>query len=159
MTQVSIPSKPALAVAVSRVIAADPATLYAAVSDVASIGERSPETVSATWAGPQRGVGAHFSGRNRIGWLSWTTVCTVTRDRRGEVFGFETSAPSRTTWTYEFEPVAGGTLVTESMVKIHPQPAIIRLVQRLAGVQDRAEHLRAAMSETLRRLDAAATGE
>jgi hypothetical protein len=147
---------PALAVSVSRVIPAAAADLYALISDVTTIGTRSPETVEGRWVDGVGAVGSRFRGRNRIGALRWTTLSTVTRAEPGRAFGFEVAAPSRTVWSYLLEPVPGGTRVTEAMRKDEPQMLPIRLLQRIAGVRDRKAHLRDGMSATLSNLEAAA---
>jgi hypothetical protein len=147
--------QPALAVSVSRVIAAPSDDLYALISDVTTIGSRSPETVEGRWVEGTGAVGSRFRGRNRIGALRWSTVSTVTRAEPGQAFCFEVAAPSRTTWSYILDPVAGGTRVTEAMRKDDPQALPIRLLQRLAGVTDREAHLRVGMSATLDHLEAA----
>jgi hypothetical protein len=56
-------SSPALHVSVSRVIPADPLTVYDALSDITTIGQRSPETHAAKWITP----GKKFKGYNHIG--------------------------------------------------------------------------------------------
>ena len=143
---------PVYDISVNRVVPSTPEAAYAVVADVASIGTRSPETLSAAWLGEERGVGARFRGRNRAGWVRWSTVATVTDDQPGRIFAFKTDAPSSTTWTYTFAPVDGGTEVTESMRKEKHQILPIRVLQRLAGIADRHEHLRAGMAATLERL-------
>ncbi|WP_430331457.1 SRPBCC family protein [Rhodococcus sp. ACT016] len=56
-------------VSVSKVIAAQPRTLYALISDITRMVDYSPETVSTRWLGGATGphVGARFEGTNRIG--------------------------------------------------------------------------------------------
>ena len=148
---------PALDVTVSRMIAADPDTVWAILSDVTRMPELSPETLRVRRLDDAPvAVGSRFKGGNRIGLLRWTTVATVTELEPGRAFAFEISPPSRTQWRYELDPVEGGTRVTESMRKEDPQPAPIRAMQRLVGVTDRAEHLRAGMTTTLDRLAATA---
>ena len=151
-------SQPPLAVTVSRTVMASPESLYDLVADVTRVGEHSPETVSARWL-DDRGpvVGARFRGHNRIGFLRWSTVATVSAAEPGRRFAFDTAAPSRTAWTYTFEPVEDGTRVTESMCRQDAQPATRWWMQRLAGVPDREDHLHAGMTATLARLDSAAT--
>lgn len=108
---------------VERVVDADPLTVYAVVSDVTRVGERSTECRSATWElGPPGMPGSVFRGRNRVGRLArWSRRCEVTRADAGVAFEFRTLPerwdPSRqdsTTWGYRFERVDGGTLVTHS---------------------------------------------
>jgi uncharacterized protein YndB with AHSA1/START domain len=148
-----------LAVTVSRDIDAPAQRIYDLISDVTGIGRFSPETRSAGWLDGATGpaVGARFRGRNAIGLLRWSTVPTVTAAEPGRRFAFDVPAPSNSTWSYDLAPApGGGTRVTESMRRSTPQPLILRVLQRLAGVTDRAEHLRAGMSATLAGLAAAA---
>ena len=145
-------------VTVSATVAAAPETLYALVTDVTRMGEWSPETVEAGWLDGATGpaVGARFIGRNRIGSVTWTTKPTVTVADAGRTFAFKVPGGSGATWTYTFEAVLGGTRVTEHARQDKRSPLVIRLLQRKAGVTDRAEHLRAGMAVTLERLSAAA---
>ncbi|MCW2855533.1 MAG: hypothetical protein JWR52_1148 [Marmoricola sp.] len=141
--------QPALNISVSRVIPASPEEVYNVISDVTSIGERSPETHGARWIKD----GEKFLGKNRIGPLyRWSNVCTVTRAERGKVFEFKVAWPSKSTWTYELEAVKGGTKVTESIRKEDPQYAAIRTMQNMVGVRDRGTNLREGMRTTLDRL-------
>ncbi len=106
----------------SIVIAADPTTIYDQVSDPAQMGRWSPENRGATVPGEVR-VGTAFDGHNKRGRFQWTTRCTVTVAEPGERFAFRVHAiglrtprlPGRiATWEYRFEPVDGGTRVTET---------------------------------------------
>ena len=143
------PDPPALSATASRVIGASPQELHAFVSDLTRMGEISPETRSVRWTKP----GRRFRGRNAIGrFYRWSMSGSVTENVPGEVFAFLTDWPSQTHWRYTFEPVDGGTLVTESMRKERPQLRIVVLLQDLAGARDRQEHLRAGMETTLARL-------
>ena len=143
---------PALAVQVSRTVAAPPERVYALVSDITRMGEWSPETYAARWVEP----GRRFTGKNRIGPLyRWRITATVTEAAPGRTFAFTTAWPSSSTWRYDLEPVDGGTRITESMTRRTPQMAVVRMIQNAVGVRDRAAHLHAGMSTTLERLDAA----
>jgi len=139
----------ALHVSVSRLIKADPLTVYDALSDVTTIGQRSPETHAAKWTTP----GKKFKGYNHIGPLyRWSTVCNVTNDAPGRSFAFEVAWPSNTSWRYDLTAVEDATEVTLSMTKNQPQAAPVVAIQRMVGVHDRAKHLRTGMSQTLTRL-------
>jgi len=141
---------PALHITVNRVIPATPEAVYAVISDVTSIGERSPESRGATWI--QRGK--RFMGYNRIGpFYHWGTLCTVTEATPGRTFAFHVAWPSRTTWRYDLTAVDEGTLVIETMTKQQPQYAPIRWIQSAVGVDDRGTDLRKGMETTLKRLD------
>jgi hypothetical protein len=145
---------PEFDITVSRVIPADPQVVWDFITDVSHMGELSPENTESRWLdGAAPAVGARFKGRNKLKWLSWTTVATVTALEHGRLFSFESSPPSRTRWSYVLEPVDGGTRVTESMAKDDRQPAPIRLLQKLVGVTDRGGDVRAGMETTLERLE------
>ena len=141
---------PALHVSASRMVAAPPEAVYALLSDVTTIGERSPETHGATWLWR----GKRFLGHNKIGPLyRWSTLCTVTEANPGKKFAFHVAWPSLSTWSYELTPVdtedGPGTLVTETMTKQRPQYAPVRWIQSAVGVPDRGAHLREGMRATL----------
>ncbi len=148
-------SKPApLQVTVSTVIAAPAERLYDLIADVTQMHQFSPENTSATWIDGATGpaVGARFKGTNELGKAKWSTKPTVTVADRGTRFAFKVPGAAGAEWSYNFTPVEGGTLITESMAQAKPSPAIIRLIQRRNGVTDRAANLRAAMETTLTRL-------
>src|SRR5271155_1937660 len=140
---------PALHVSVSRVIPADLLTVYEQLSDVTTIGQRSPETHAAKWITR----GKKFKGYNHIGPLyRWSTVCKVTADVPGRAFAFDVAWPSKTSWRYDLTALTGATEVTLTMTKTQPQAAPVLAIQRMVGVHDRAHHLRAGMDQTLDRL-------
>ena len=108
---------------VELTIDAAPEVVYALISDVTRIGERSPECRSAAWvSGVPGAIGAVFRGRNRVGWAArWSRRCEVIRAEPGVEFAFRTVAerfdPSRrdsTTWAYRLTAVGGGTRVEHS---------------------------------------------
>lgn len=111
---------------------AAPEQVYAIISDVTRIGERSPECRSAEWLeGPAPGaVGARFRGRNRSGFAArWSRTCEVLEATPGMSFAFRTLPerdPSRrdsTTWAYQLRPKGTGTEVTHSYeITILPLP-------------------------------------
>lgn len=147
-----------LAVSVTTEIEASPATVYGLISDITRMSQYSPETCRTSWldgaTAPR--VGARFKGDNAIGRLHWSTRPTVTAAEPGVLFAFKVPGRSGPEWRYELTEVPGGTRVTESMSQQVPSPALIRFLQRRAGVTDRAEHLRSGMITTLDRLAAAA---
>lgn len=94
--------------------------IWELVADVRNTGRFSPETFEAEWLDGATGpaLGAKFRGhvrRNEIGPVYWTT-CRVTACEPGREFGFEVLVGDRAVnnWHYRFEPVDGGTDVTES---------------------------------------------
>lgn len=148
-----------LKIEVERVIDATPETLYDLVSDITRMGEWSPECTEASWLGDtdKPVVGARFKGKNRLGFVRWTTKPTVIEADPGESFAFEVPGKAGPVWRYEFEATDQGTRVTETMVQDAPLNAFIGFLQRRNGVHDRPAHLAEGMTVTLERIDAAAT--
>ncbi|WP_324188043.1 SRPBCC family protein [Nocardia higoensis] len=108
----------------SVVIAVDPQTAYERVSDVTQMGRWSPENTGAVLADPGAPVsaGARFVGSNVRRGFRWRTGCVVTAAEPGRRFAFAVREfgigkpllpVSIATWEYRFEPVDGGTRVTE----------------------------------------------
>lgn len=137
-------------------IAADPATVYALVTDLDVLAELASETESMRWTkGSRAEPGSRFAGRNRNGRRSWTTTCTVTDARPGEAFGFDVrcSLPPVPVahWRYEITATDGGCRVTESTVDQRPgwfrKPA-----ELVTGVGDRTAASARHIEETLQRL-------
>lgn len=106
-------------------IAVDPATAYAAVSDIRQMGRWSPENTGGTVKGEfdQAHVGMRFVGDNRRGPIRWQTECVVTAAEPGRRFAFDVvrygfgraMAPINVaSWAYDFEASDGGTRVTET---------------------------------------------
>lgn len=143
---------------VTRDIAASPEAVYAALSDVARMGEWSEKCYACEWhegfAGPA--VGAVFDGHNRHGDHEWTTQGTVVEADPGRAFAFECSMFDfhYSTWGYRIEPTPAGCRVTEWSEDLRPESALEMSVQ-MSGVTDRAARNRHTMSGTLDRLAAA----
>jgi hypothetical protein len=104
---------------VSLDIKASPERIWRLVSDIRNMGRWSPETFRARWlrgwSKPVRG--ARFKGYNRWrGIIVWGTAAVVDEADHGREFTFTTLVwgGRRTTWSYRFEPIDGGTRVTES---------------------------------------------
>lgn len=100
-------------------IDADPRVVYDVLSDVTSMGERSPECHRCAWLGDATGpeVGARFRGSNRLGPIRWSTTCVVTAADPGREFAFTVvSGRDRpeTEWRYTITPTETGCRVTES---------------------------------------------
>ena len=132
---------------VSRVIAASPEALYDIVSDLPRMGELSPENTGGMWvngaAGPA--VGAEFRGTKH-----WATTAVVERAERGHEFAFRVHVgPVKVArWSYRFEPVEGGTKVTETWDDMRNWVAK-KAGFVASGVKDRETHNRDSMTVTL----------
>lgn len=106
------------------VVDASPEEVWALVADPTVIPSWSPENTGATvpHPGPLQ-VGERFVGRNRRGSMEWSTEAVVTHSEPGEAFAFTVDrwgtatrriAVPVATWGFTFEPVEGGTRVTET---------------------------------------------
>lgn len=130
--------------------------VYAMVSDLARMGEWSPECTGVTWRdGHGNGVGGRFVGHNRDGWKRWSTFGRVVRAEPGRVFAFDVGVgPVRSaTWAYVIEPTDDSCTVTEEWTD--RRPAVVRAVMDLAfGARRRTN--RANIITTLANLRAAA---
>lgn len=141
-------------------IAAAPEDVWALVSDLARMGEWSPETRTVEWldGASAPAVGARFRGSNRNGSRAWSTVCTITTydppreiEWRVSSYGLRVSR-----WSYRVEPDGeGGAVLTESTDD--ERTTLLRKAAPVAtGVKDRASHNERTMLETLTRIKAAA---
>ncbi|WP_040492958.1 SRPBCC family protein [Ilumatobacter nonamiensis] len=142
---------------VSRTIAAEPAAVWAAVSDITRMGEWSPECHTARWVDGATGpaTDAWFEGENRNGDFEWTTRAVVVEcdpERRfvfeGDADGFRFSR-----WGYEIEPSDDGCVVTEFNLSFLPE-SFQAVSAEISGVEDRESHNQAGMAATLERLAA-----
>lgn len=143
---------------ISRDIAASPAQVFAALTDITRMGEWSPETHRAEWTDgvTEPAVGAIFTGHNRNGDKEWTTDATIVELVPNERFFFDCHSRGFTfaSWGYSIEPTDGGCRVTEHWQDHRPETALERS-KAISGVEDRVAHNAAGMEATLARLAAA----
>lgn len=102
-------------IAESVIVNADPAEVYAAVTDVHRMARLSPECF-ATWVWSKRDGRPHrFVGFNRSGPFVWFTTCrVVTADERREfAYDVTTFGMPVARWAYRVATVPGGTELTE----------------------------------------------
>jgi hypothetical protein len=116
------------------VVSATASQVYDLVADLPRMGEWSPECAAVEWEDAHAGpvVGARFVGHSRTGPRK-----LIRLSRRGRVlvvdpgheFAFATEEGGRegVVWRYRFEPVDGGTCVTESY-EVTWLPAWARIV-------------------------------
>ncbi len=140
--------------AVSRDIAADPAAVYAAISDVTRMGEWSPECHTCAWldGATTAAVGVRFQGENANNGNDWSIENTITAADPGQRFAFDCSVRDFTfaSWGYEIEATADGCRVTETW-KDHRTDEMANRPS-ISGVDDRAEFNRQSMETTLAKL-------
>ncbi len=111
---------------------ADPAVVWALVSDLTRMGEFSPENAGGFWVGATGpALGARFRGTNRNGAREWHTRVRVVQFEAGRRFAFDVRSPfgmrvSR--WAYEVEPTPTGCRLHEHWYRVGN-----RFVQRFLG--------------------------
>lgn len=147
-------------VSVSTHVDAPPEVVFALVSDLARMGEWSPECTSVEWKGGATGpaLGAAFKGRNRSGRRRWSTDARITTFEPGKALAFDVHVgPLKVArWGYAVAPdPAGGTTLTETWLDQRLGP-IATVTGWATGVKDRSTHNRSGMVATLERMKAAA---
>jgi hypothetical protein len=141
-------------------VSAPPEVVYALLSDLPGMSRVAEEFERGSWLGGAReaAVGARFRGHNTRAGRRWSTTATVTDAEPGRRFAFEVSSVAGipvSRWQYDIRPTDDGCHVEERTWDRRPfwfRP----LANFVTGVRDRAEHNRANMERTLRRLKAAA---
>ena len=144
---------------VAVVVDAPPERVYNLVADLPRMGEWSPECREVEWLDGATGpaAGARFVGHNRIGprqMVKWSRKGRVLVADPGREFAFVTEEGGRegTIWCYRFEPVDGGSRVTESYA-VDWIPTWARIGDVLGN---RHRDLLKGMAHTLEQLKAAA---
>ncbi len=132
-------------------IEAAPESVYDLVSDITRMGEWSPECISAEWVDGATGptVGAKFKGKNKAGFLRWSTTPSVVVTDRGKEFAFRTK---ETVWSYRMVLAGDGTDLTETF----EVEAYGKLINLVAPMKKRQPIMEKGMEETLARIKAAA---
>ena len=97
----------------SIVVNRPPEHVYDMVADVTRMGEYSPICQACWWDAENHGVGAWFTGRNETPERTWETRSQVVVAEPGREFAWQVGG-NLVRWGYTFEPVDGGTWVTES---------------------------------------------
>ena len=146
----------------SIVVARSAEVLYDMVADVTRMGEWSPVCRACWWdegGGPR--VGAWFTGRNETPDRTWETRSEVAVADRGREFAFVVGG-SFVRWGYTFNPVEGGTEVTESWEML--PGGITAFGERFgdgaeAQIAERAEAARTGIPMTLAALKRAAESD
>lgn len=139
-------------------IEAPPEVVWRLVSDPAQMPRWSPQCRKMIVRGPGPvGVGTTTINLNRRGLLFWPTRSKITEFVPPRRFAF-TIAENGTVWSYDLEPTATGTRLTESRHAPHGVSKLSNvLTQRVMGGTDDFEvELEAGIRETLERIKAAA---
>ncbi|HEV7863670.1 MAG TPA: SRPBCC family protein [Acidimicrobiia bacterium] len=149
-------------ISVSVDVDASPEVVWSLLSDLARMGEWSPECTGVTWAGAAPGpagpsVGAVFKGKNKIGIRRWSTKGTIVAAEPNRRISWDIAALGLPVarWSYAIEPADRGCQVTETWED--KRGGIVNALGPLTtGVKDRVAHNQAGMRTTLDRLKAAA---
>lgn len=108
-------------------IAASPEQLYDMVADITRMGEWSPEATGGAWHDGANGeVGDWFTGTNEAPEREWQRDCQIASAERGRDFTFAVLGVEAncTWWSYEMEPIEGGTRLTERWWMVNKTPAM-----------------------------------
>jgi uncharacterized protein YndB with AHSA1/START domain len=132
------------------------ATVWSLVSDLARMPEWSPQCRVMKPLGPVR-PGTRTVNLNRRGFLVWPTTCTVTEVLPEKKVAFRVNA-NNTVWSYELEPTATGTRLTEVRNAENGVKAVstVTVNALFGGVPSFEDELVAGMNESLRKIKAAA---
>jgi hypothetical protein len=146
--------------AASTDIAADPAAVYALITDLPTLAALAEEAHQMEWhRGERAAPGAVFKGHNRSGNKKWTTTCTVTDAEPGRTFAFDVKSLVIPVahWRYDITATDGGCTVTERTWD--KRPGWFRTPAGIAtGIRDRdsvnAEHIKLTLQRLKERAEA-----
>ncbi len=137
-------------------IDAPPADVWAVVSDLRRMGEWSPQCKKMIIRGGEVAQGTRTININRQGWKVWPTRSYV------KVFQPERElalkiAENGTVWTYELEPTATGTRLTEHRTAPNGVSSLSNTLTKhvLGGTENFETDLEKGMQQTLSRIKAA----
>jgi len=140
-------------------IAADPAAVYALVSDLPSMGSWSPESFGGSWMNEGSGeVGDWFEGHNRSGEREWTRESQVAVADPGAEFTFVVGGVEAncTWWSYELAPSELGTTLTEKWWIVNKTPALQGMTEE--QFHGRVNFTQSSIDATLAAIKATAEG-
>lgn len=136
-------------------IAAPADLIYRLLTDVARMGEWSPEATGARgkFTGRVPKVGDTFTGTNKRGFVVWWTRCTVSVAQAPTKFEFivERKPLRISTWTYELRAKGAMTVVTEVWTDNRQGPIglLVKGLGQLIIAGSRPDHNRRNMKATL----------
>lgn len=137
-------------------INAPASTVWALISDLSRMPEWSPQTRKMKLLGPMR-VGTRTVNFNRRRLLVWPTTSTITAIEPERKLSFRVDV-NGTEWSYDLEPIEGGTRVVET----RRAPNGVKKVSEatvnavMGGVPSFEQELVEGMNQTLGRIKAAA---
>ncbi|MFV9451935.1 SRPBCC family protein [Rhodococcus sp. NM-2] len=142
---------------VSIDIDATPQDVWAVVSDLKRMGEWSPQCRTMRVLGGVVEEGTKTVNINRKGFLVWPTTSKVVKFQPNKTIAFRI-LENRTIWSYELEPTAGGTKVTERREAPTGTSKVSQFLVKtvLGGNEDFEVELVNGMNTTLARIKSAA---
>ena len=140
-------------------IAAPPAQVWGVVSDLKRMGEWSPQCRKMIIRGGEVKQGTRTFNINRQGWKFWPTRSYVKVWEPEKKLALKI-AENGTIWTYDLEPTATGTRLTEARTAPNGVASISNtLTQYVLGGTDNFEKgLQAGIEQTLQRIKAEVEG-
>ena len=117
--------------------AATPEQVWPLLADITRAGEWSHENKGGDWIdGATTAVpGARFQGRNKNGRMKWTRTSEVLVADEPRAISWRTiptwKYPDSTRWTYEIEPTAEGSRITQRFEVLKINPIIDRIFYAL----------------------------
>ena len=137
-------------------IDAPPAKVWALISDLSRMPEWSPQTRKMKLLGSMR-VGAKTVNVNRRGLQAWPTTSTIIAIEPERKLAFRVDL-NGTEWSYELEPIEGGTRVVESRRAPNgvKKVSTVLVNAKMGGVPSFEEELVDGMNQTHARIKAPA---
>lgn len=149
-------------VTASVTIAADPAAIYALITDLPTLASLAEEAHAMQWAkGGSAVPGAVFKGENRNGSKSWTTTCTVTDAVPGSTFAFDVKSAIFPVahWRYDITAADGGACTVTESTWDRRAGWFKKIAGLATGISDRdsanAEHIRLTLQRLKERAERA----
>ncbi|MFT4298446.1 MAG: SRPBCC family protein [Aeromicrobium sp.] len=138
-------------------IEASPERVWSIVSDLKRMGEWSPQCRKMIVRGGEVKQGTRTININRQGWKVWPTRSYVKVFEPNKTLAIKV-AENGTVWTYDLEPTATGTRLTESRTAPNGVSAISNVLTKyvLGGTEQFEDRLQAGIEQTLARIKAEA---
>ena len=144
-------------------VGATPEVVWEVVSDITRLGEWSPECQRCEWdSGQEPGLGATFTGHNRLGDIDWSNQSTVVEwePQRKLTWEVRLTGPGRdmfgddpfSRWGFSIEPTTSGTRVTQTTEDLRSEELKKASLAFLPEVQDRQARNLETMAATLEAL-------
>lgn len=140
-------------------IKAEPAQVWALVTDIPRMAQWSPQVVRSKVKGGEVKQGVKFSNLNRRGPLFWPTNGKVVRCEPHRDFAFRI-AENKTIWSFELEPTATGTKVIQRRETPEGIAAVSKAMTKvlLGGQAKFTSELNDGMKQTLDRIKSEVEG-